>query len=342
MWFVPGFDYLNFASEDTRISCPTLNSMKKFMLPDEIFPKGYSTISLHGNKYPFPLTWLPYTAAEAWKKTGPVEQFYDATDAASLVNRIGMAEGVYYRDVVERQRRGRPATEKSERRCCGGYIVWKYNDSWPEIYSGKVDYFLEPYHVYYTLRAAYAPVILSFDIDTLIHLWAVNDSTQQVSGTVKIRLYHLELCEFRTEIVREVTVAPGKSKVVVELDEAGIRAFRREHILFAEWKDGQGNVIARTNALVDIERRLIFPDAKLDLKVEDNNLVITTDKFARNINLEGDAGGEKSGWFFEDNYFDLLPGETKVVRILGKHTNGSITAKPWYSPNSATINWQKV
>jgi len=34
-------------------------------------------------------------------------------------------------------------------------------DSWPEINSGKVDYFLEPYHVYYTLRAAYAPVILS-------------------------------------------------------------------------------------------------------------------------------------------------------------------------------------
>ena len=341
MWFVPGYDYLNFASEDTRISCPTLQTMEKFMLPEEIFPKGYSTALLHGNKYPFPETWLPYTAAEGWKKTGPVEQFYDATDAASLVNRIGMAEGVYYRDIIERQRRGRPAIENSERRCCGGYIVWKYNDSWPEVYSGKVDYFLEPYHVYYTLRAAYAPVILSFDIGTLIYLWAVNDSTKPVSGTVKIQLYHLGLCEFRTEIVREVTVAPGKSKVVVELDEAGIRAFRKEHILFAQWKDSEGKVIARTNVLTDIERRCIFPDAKLDLKVENNALVITTDKFARNINLVGDAGGDKSGWLFEDNYFDLLPGEKKVVRILGKHTKGLITAKPWYSPNSTTINWKK-
>jgi hypothetical protein len=34
-----------------------------------------------------------------------------------------------------------------------------------------------------------------------------------------------------------------------------------------------------------------------------------------------------------------LPGETKVVRILGKHTKGTITAKPWYSPHSTTINW---
>ncbi|MBE0654670.1 MAG: twin-arginine translocation signal domain-containing protein, partial [Bacteroidales bacterium] len=275
MWYVPGYDYLNFASEDTRIACPTLSSMEKFMLPEEICPKGYTTIALHGNKIPFPETWLAYTSTESWKKTGPVEQFYDANDAASLANRIGMAEGVYYQNIIERQRRGRPSIEDSDRRCCGGYIVWKYNDSWVSIYSAKVDYFLEPYHVYYTLRAAYAPVILSFDIDTYIYLWAVNDSTEPVTGTVKIQLYHLELCEFRKEIVREVSLAPGKSKVVVRLDEAGIRAFRKEHILFAELKSNDGQVLARTNALADIERRCTFPDAKLEVKLEGNCLVIS-------------------------------------------------------------------
>ncbi len=339
MWYVPGYDYLNFASEDTRIACPTLNSMEKFMLPEEICPKGYTTLALHGNVNPYPETWRMFTAAESWKKTGPVEQFYDATDAASLANRIGMAEGVYYRDVVERQRRGRPAEENSDRRCCGGYIVWKYNDSWVSIYSAKVDYFLEPYHVYYTLRAAYAPVILSFDIGTYIYLWAVNDSTKPISGTVKIQLYHLQACEFRKEIVREITLAPGKSMVVVRMDEAGIRAFRREHVMFAELKDKEGKVIARTNALADIERRCIFPDAKLDVKVEGNSLVITTDKFARNINLNGNANSEKLGWFFEDNYFDLFPGETKVVRVLGRHTKGAITAKPWYSEFTTKLDW---
>jgi len=315
--------------------------MEKFMLPEEICPEAYTTLTLPGNKYPYPYptTWLPYTTGESEKKTGPVEQFYDANNAASLVNRIGMAEGVYYRDVIERQRRGRPATEDSDRRCCGGYLVWKYNDSWPQIYSAKVDYFLEPYHIYYTLRAAYAPVLLSFDIDSCIYLWAVNDSIQTVSGTVKIQLYHLGLCEFRKEIVREVSLTPGKSMVVVQLDKAGIRAFRKEHILFAELKDSDGHVIARTNALADIERRCVFPDAKLDMKVEGNALIISTDKFARNINLEGNADGEKLGWFFEDNYFDLFPGEKKVVHVLGKHTKGVISAKPWYSSESSTINW---
>ena len=311
------------------------------MLPEEIFPEGYTSIALHGNIHPYPKTWLAFTAAESWKKTGPVEQLYDATDAASLVNRIGIAEGLYYQDTVERQRRGRPATEPGDRRSCAGYIVWKYNDSWVSIYSAKVDYFLEPYHAYYFLKRAYAPVMLSFDIDSYIWLWAVNDSTKPVSGTVRIQLYHLELCEFRKEIVRDITVPPGTSRVVVRLDEAGIRAFRKEHILFATLTDASGHVIARANALADIERRLLFPDARLTVRVENNDLVITTDKFARNINLEGDAGGDPMGWFFEDNYFDLFPGETKRVRILGKHNTGKVTARAWYSPHKATVDWAR-
>jgi len=342
MWFVPGYDYLNFASEDTRIAAPVLHSLKRFVKPEHLWPSGYSTLSLPGNKYPFPKTWLPYTCGESWKKTGPVEQFYDATDLAGLVYRLGMAEGLYYQDTVERQRRGRPAEEASDRRCCGGYIVWKYNDSWPQVYSAKVDFFLEPYHAYYALRRAYAPVLLSFDMGTFIHLWAVNDTTAPVSGTVKIQLYHLEQNEFRKEIVREVTVPPGKSKVVVRLDQAGIRAFRREHILFATLTDRSGNVLARANAFADIERRLTFPDAKLGVQVAPGALEITTDKFARAVTLEGDAAGDAFGWFFEDNYFDLLPGEKKVVRILGDHAKGRVSAKAWYSPHPATVDWQRA
>ena len=341
MWFVPGYDYLNFATEDTRIAAPVLHSLKRFMSPEDLWPEGYTTLRLHGNKHPFPESWMPYTTGESWKKTGPDEQFYDATDAAGLVHRLGMAEGLYYQDIVERQRRGRPGDELGDRRCCGGYLVWKYNDSWPQVYSAKVDYFLEPYHAYYALRRAYAPLMLSFDIDTYIYLWAINDTMKPVTGTVKIQLYHLEKNEFRKEILREVTVPPGKSKVVVRLDQAGIRAFRKEHILFATLTDNSGQVLARANAFADIERHLTFPEAKLDVKVQDGALVVTTDKFARSIQLEGDADEDPFGWFFEDNYFDLLPGETKTVSILGTHPEGRVTARPWYSPHATTVTWEK-
>lgn len=216
-------------------------------------------------------------------------------------------------------------------RVCGGYLIWKFNDSWPQIYSGKVDYFLEPYHSYYTLKRAYSPVMLSFDLDTYYYLWAVNDSPSEVSGTVKIQLFHLDRNEVRKEITKEVTIPPGKSKVIVRLDEAGIGTFRREHILYAKLTGKDGKIIASTNAYADIERHITFPDARLIIKVINEALEITSDRFAHCVTLSGNDNGEEDGWFFEDNYFDMMPGETKTVRILGHNRKGTVTAKPWYS-----------
>ncbi len=341
MWFVPGYDFLNFASEDTRIAAPPLHSIKRFMAHEDIWPDDYSPIYKHGDIYPYPKTWLRYTTSTSWKKTGPVELFYDATDAASLVYRLGMAEALYYQDVIERQRRGRDATDTSDRRRCGGYLVWKYNDSWPQVYSGKVDYFLEPYHVYYTLRRAYAPVMLSFDKGTYIYLWAVNDTPRTVTGTAKIQLLHLGRNAVRKEIVREVSIAPGRSKVVVRLDEAGIASFRKEHILYASLTDKSGRIIAEAHCLGDIERRVTFPDARLDVKVRNGSLVIKSDKYARAVTLMGNAEGDAFGWFFEDNYFDLMPGRVKIVRVLGDHRRGLLTVKAWYSPHVANVEWQR-
>jgi hypothetical protein len=340
MWFMPGYDYLNFASEDTRIAAPVLHSLKRFMAPEDLWPADYSPVFTHGQTLPWPKTWQKYTTGSSEKKTGPVHLFYDAADVASLVYRLGMAEALYYQDTIERQRRGRPATDVSGQRRCGGYLVWKFNDSWPQIYSGKVDYFLEPYHAYYAIRRAYAPVLLSFDVDAYIHLWAVNDTPRPIAGTVRIELFHLAQNKTRKEIVRPVTVPPGQSQVVVRLDEAGIGTFRREHILRATLTDASGRNLAEAITLGDIERRVTFPPAKLNVNVRDGALVITTDKFARAVTLEGNANGDAFGWFFEDNYFDLMPGEQKVVRILGGHQSGTITAKPWYSPHRTALDWK--
>jgi len=341
LWYVPGYDYLNFASEDTRIAAPVYPTVKRMMHPEDIWPAGYTNLFTPGTVYPYPRNWLRYTTATSWRKTGPVEQYYDAPDAASLVHRLGMAESQYYIETVERQRRGRAADDPTDRRRCGGYLVWKFNDSWPQIYSGKVDYFLEPYHAYYGLRRAYAPVLLSFEVGTYIWLWAVNDTPAPVSGEINIELFHLDQNRVRKTITRPVTLAPGRSQVVVRLDEAGIGTFRREHVLSATLTAGDGRELARTTALADIERNVLFPAATLQVRTRaDSALEITTDRFARAVELAGDAGGDEFGWFFDDNYFDLMPGQTKVVRILGDHRAGRITARPWYSPHATAVDWR--
>ena len=46
--------FLNFASEDTRIAAPVLHSFKRFMKPEDLWPAGYSTLYLPGDRHPFP------------------------------------------------------------------------------------------------------------------------------------------------------------------------------------------------------------------------------------------------------------------------------------------------
>jgi hypothetical protein len=341
VWYVPGYDDLVFASEDTRIAAPPLRSLKRFFAPGDLWPEDYSPAYTHGNEHPWPESWMRYTTSLSWRKTGPVEQFYDATSPAELVYRLGMAESLYYRDTIERQRRGRPAGEDADRRTCGGYLVWKYNDSWPQIYSGKVDYFLEPYIPYYAIRRAYAPLLLSFEVGAYVWLWAVNDTTTPVAGQVTIQLFHLHENAVKQEIVRQVQVGPGQSAVVVRLDQAGIGTFHRDHVFHACLRDAEGRVIARAHALADIERRIVFPDARLDVQVVDGALVIAADRFARSVVLEGDADGDEFGWVFEDNWFDLLPAETKIVRVLGPHERGQITARAWYASHTTTVDWER-
>lgn len=340
LWFIPGYDYINFASEDTRIAAPTVSSLRKMIAPEDLWPENYNPAITHENRIPFPRTWLKYAGENSsFRKTGPIEQFYDPTDLESVVQRMGMAESVYYQQTIERQRRGRPADDVTGTRRCGGYLVWKLNDSWPQIYSAKIDYFMEPYHAYYAIRRALEPVKLTFEIGNYIWLWAINDTPTPLEGTVTIQLFHLDRNQVHQEITHKVNLLPGESKVIVRLDQDGIDIFRREHILSAILTKPDGEILTRTTSLIDIERRISFPDAKLNLQVKDGLLLITTDKFAHTVVLEGDANGDKLGWFFDDNYFDVMPGETKIVRILGRHTSGIISVKPWYSSQGAKISY---
>jgi hypothetical protein len=183
--------------------------------------------------------------------------------------------------------------------------------------------------------------MLSFEKGAYIHLWAVNDSPETVRGVVRIQLFHPQRNEVRREIVRDVRVAPGKSEVIVRLDEAGIGTFRREHVLYASLTNEAGQRVAECFSYGDIERRMQFPDAQLTVRVSDGQLIISSDKFARAVTLQGDADGDESGWLFADNYFDMMPGETRAVRILGDHTTGQVSAKAWYSPHTTMVQWRK-
>ncbi|WP_274650268.1 glycoside hydrolase family 2 protein [Paenibacillus humicola] len=338
-WYVPGADYPVLIAEEIRTSPPAEKSFLRYMGGRErAWPEGYSGLITKKDKYPWPDTWTEKTTTFGWRKIPPIEQFYDSDDLESAVYKFGAAHGLYLRKIIENNRRGKPSASPEGERICKGHFVCRWNDSWPVIYGSMIDYYGEPYIPYYAVKRAYEPVLLSFDVGDFIYLWIVNDGIRDVKGTVHIKLFDPEANRFAAETARQVYAAPGESELICDLNE--FKQFSRQYVLYAYLTGENGERLARTNDFVDIEKHLHFPEAKLTLETDGEALIVTTDKFARCIELGGvSEDGDEFGWLFEDNYFDLLPGETKRVNILGRHAKGTITAKPYYSPYASTVEY---
>jgi beta-mannosidase len=335
-WYVPGADFPVMIAEEIRVSPPSVKSMVKYFSGEDPWPASYSGKLTSADEYPWPLVWNERTSTQGWKKIPAVELFYDPTDLRSMVHRFGAAHGLYMRQILENNRRGKPATDAGGKRVCMGHFVCRWNDSWPIIYGSMLDYYTEPYIPYYAIKRAYEPVLLSFEVADFINVWVVNDSAEDISGTLVVKLFDPRANEFVNSLSMPVSVAAGESALVTDLN--AFKQFSREYVLYGTIVDEEGGVRARSNDFVDIERHLKFPDARLDLSVSGDTLRITTDRFARCVELSGDEDGDEFGWVFEDNYFDLLPGEEKRVRILGRHRRGTVSAKPFYAGSRSSVD----
>ncbi|MFA9380584.1 MAG: glycoside hydrolase family 2 protein [Acetanaerobacterium sp.] len=338
LWYVPGAKYPVFLSENCRVSAPPLRSMQRMMSPEELWPKNYTGLMTKKQPLCWPEAWNRHNTNSGAIKVGPIENYYDADDAPSLIYRLGAAHANYIKRDVERFRRGKPASDAEGPRKTKGHLLWKFNNNSNIISFGIVDYFNEPQMAYYALRDAYSPLLVSFSIEDEITVWLSNDTQSHYNGTVVVKLFHLSENKFTEQVEFPFSIKPDQSNLVGNLN--CFSQFRRDHVLVAYVFDQENTMLARTTDYVDIERHLMFPeDAHIELRVKDDHLVLICDKFARSVELIGNEDGDQFGWMFEDNYFDLFPGEVKCVKIMGIHKKGTISAKSHYSTLESSVRF---
>jgi hypothetical protein len=340
IWFVPGSYYPVFLSENNRVSTPAKRTMKRMMKEEDLWPEAYDGLQHKNNELPWPEQWNKYNSNQGYWKLGEIESYYDATDLDSMLYRIGWAHGDYLRRRIERYRRGRPAEDTSNQRISKGHILWLLNAGTNHIFFNVVDYFLEPYIAYYSLKRAYEPVLLSFDTGNFINLWIINDSIRHLSGKVYIRLFSPQKNSVLKNFEMPFVIKPDESRLLTNLNQFG--QFKSNNILHAYAVTNEGELLAETFDYVDIERHMRFPtDGTISLDTDNGDLLLCSNRYERSVELLGDDKGDEFGWLFDDNYFDLIPGRVKRVKILGNHNQGTITAKGYYSDNSSKIAYRR-
>ena len=295
-----------YASEIGRVSAPSITSMRRFLSEEELWPADFDPRIRKSGQPAWPPMWGYRASDGAWNKIGSMEEFCDPTTPEALIRVLGTAHGQYLQSRVERERRGVPDGQPDGNRRCWGNTIWRLNDSWPILYWSVVDYYLEPKIPYYCLKRAYEPVLVCFEQTTEhICVWVVNDSPAPVTGQLIVRWMNFN-GKLLGELNIEVGITPGVSKRCLDLTPFGPISLY-DDFLVAEFAGRQNT------HLLKAERYLHLPEAKITVQRKEKDLELSSDVFARQVTLEIP---NVTGAVFKDNFFDLVPGQKKLVRVI--------------------------
>jgi beta-mannosidase len=164
-------DLAGFASEFGLQAPPSVEALRRFIPPDELWPPGpawtYHSAGLDKlRRYAQPLL-----------RPGDdsLEEFVRASQQAQA---LGL------QIAIEHYRR-----RKAEG--CGGALVWQLNEPWPAICWALLDYYREPKPAYETVKRVFSPILVSLDYslrayhggDSLaMDVWLINDTIEAAAG----------------------------------------------------------------------------------------------------------------------------------------------------------------
>ena len=199
---------------------------------------------------------------------------------------------------------------------CNGAIYWQFNDCWPVCSWSSIDYYGNYKALQYSARHFNAPVSVSIeDTEDNIKIHVLNDLDSKQEVTVRYDIFDFSKGSLHSE-EKTINVDAVKNEEVFALWLVELKkkySFKKSGILARLYRDGQE--ISRKTFLFMQEKNLIMPKTKLTKEVTADdkmlNVKITADKFARIVCVSSDLSMEH----FSDNYFDLLPGESKTVSI---------------------------
>lgn len=220
-------------------------------------------------------------------------------------SQLAQAEGLKF--AIEHYRRRKPH--------CSGALVWQLNDCWPALSWSVLDYHGVGKAAYHYLRRVYSPVLASFKAlpDGAVELWLTNDTLASFAETVVVRLG-----EFTGAVAWEeklaVDVAANGSAPVARWDTALLGATSAHYLAVRSPGDrfpGNRHFFA---AFKDLPPPTTPPTMTVSAG-EDGQLCVLVSASAESYAFFVSLAVPQQTARFSDNYFDLAPGEQRIVTI---------------------------
>jgi beta-mannosidase len=302
----PISDYLKdearFLSEFGMQAAPHIKTMLKFLSSSSLWPVNENWLY----HYHVPEKVIPYM-----KDYGEPRHLYEYVFLSMLVQSEAL------KTAIEHCRRRKFK--------CGGVLYWSFNAPWPNMCWETVDYYGLPKMGFYFAKRAFEPIIVSpLHKNGIIEVWIVNDTLSNVKCRLKTTIVNLADAKSSKTLVSEHIILANSSSSVIKhtLSDLNITDVAKFLVVFDIEADDKTH---RNVLLLTKHKELQFPNAILSLEASDIikegdelTLIIKvgSDKYARLVNVD-----VKEDYIVtaSDNYFDLLPGETKNVKVNVKN-----------------------
>ncbi|KAI2642337.1 glycoside hydrolase family 2 protein [Xylaria nigripes] len=220
-------------------------------------------------------------------------------------------------------------------RKCGGVLVWQLNDCWPTMSWAVVDYYRVKKPAYYAIKNALKPVAIGISreyhdwtsghvdptmsfMDRKFDMWIVSDRTEPAQVDVTVRFISITTGQDIRSPMRldQVTVRPNSTTEILkdhdtEIQFTNLNDFE-PYVIHAVVTSGD-EVICSDTYWPQPLKYLVHEQRGITVRVVgDSNLVITAARPTKGFVFQ-----ETQGVKLSDNAFDIVPGEEKVVKVIG-------------------------
>ena len=215
-----------------------------------------------------------------------------------------------------------------------GIIYWMYNSSWPSLYWQLYDYYFAPNGSFYAAKKACEPLHIqySYDDSTIYVVNSLYKDFNDLKATA--HLYDFSMQEkYSNEVT--VSVSPDESKKVMDItwpdDSLNI------YFLNLRLEDASGELVssnfywlsAKGDDRADFTGLKNLPEVNVNISVsplQKNGKICTLELTVENPSsslafflnpkiLKSTSKDLVLPVFWEDNYFSLLPGEKRTLKV---------------------------
>ncbi|MEN8203355.1 MAG: glycoside hydrolase family 2 protein, partial [Bacteroidota bacterium] len=203
-------------------------------------------------------------------------------------------------------------TARARKFWSSGIQFWMFNDCWPAASWSMTDYWGDRKAGWYGAAAGMRPVIAASQVEDNELVWYVtSDMMEDQKVAVEIRIQPTGGGKLRLARALEILVPANSSKEALRLPMGEIKEMLgNDAMLVCEIRYGEQGY-DRSYWTPGLPQDVIYPENTLKITKQnrgtEGSITLKSKKWARVVSLYAD------GVDFEDNYFEMLPGEERTI-----------------------------